>query len=192
MIRGLALLALLLVPASARADWDAQVSSRLYLGGGAYVLEQDPAPWPLFELGLRADVLFGENRDEMVRLGPALDLRTEDFRTFEVGGGLAILWPTGSGFGITTTLGGGWGARPEDRDGAFALGQIAFGWRPYDYFSAYAWTAGVYAAGRVQLENDRAWEITIGVEVDLEFLFVIPLMFFVELARAQDPDEPED
>ncbi|MCA9604560.1 MAG: hypothetical protein KC619_03125 [Myxococcales bacterium] len=188
MIRAVAVLALLLVPASAHADWDAQVSSRLSLGGGVYVLEQDPAPWPLFELGLRADLLLGENHDEVVRFGPALDLRTEDFRTLEVAGGLAILWPTGSGFGITTTFGAGWGARPEDRDGAFALAEIAFGWRPYDYFSAYAWTAGVYAAGRAQLENGRAWEITIGVQVDLEILFVIPFMFFVELARAHDPD----
>ncbi len=192
MIRAVALLALL-APATAHADWDAQVSSRLSIGGGAYVLEQDTlSPWPLFELGLRADLLLGEARDEVVRFGPALDLRTEGFRTLEVGGGLAILWPTGAGFGITTTLGGGWGARPEGRDGAFAFGQLAFGWRPYNYFSAYAWTAGVYAAGRVQLEGERAWEITIGLELDLELLFVIPFMFFVELARARDPDEPED
>lgn len=191
MIRGLVAFLVALAPAAAQADWDVQISSRLQLGGGAWIAEQDPSPWPLFEAGLRADVLLGEARDENVRFGPALDVRTEGFRTLEVGGGLAILWPTGSGFGFTTTFGGGWGARPEDRDGAFAMGQIAFGWRPYDYFSAYAWTAGFYAAGRVQLEGERAWEITIGVEVDLELLFVIPVMFFVELARAEDPDEPD-
>ncbi|MCB9595694.1 MAG: hypothetical protein H6719_23430 [Sandaracinaceae bacterium] len=191
MIRALALLSLLL-PTAARADWDVQLSTRLEVGGGVYVAEQDPSPWPLFETGLHADLLFGEATDEVVRFGPALDVRTEDFRTLEVGGGLAVLWPTGSGFGFTTMLGAGWGARPEDRDGAFGLGRIAFGWRPYDYFSAYAWTAGVYAAGRVQLEGDRAWEITVGVEVDLELLVAIPFMFFVELARGHDPDEPED
>ncbi|MBX3273710.1 MAG: hypothetical protein KF729_25825 [Sandaracinaceae bacterium] len=188
MSRALALALALFAPATARADWDAQLSSRVSVGGGAYVLEADPAPWPLFELGLRADLLLGESRDEVVRFGPALDVRTEGFRTLEVAGALAILWPTGAGFGITTTFGAGWGARPEDRDGAFALGQLAFGWRPYNYFSAYAWTAGVYAAGRVQLENGRAWELTIGLELDVELLFVIPFMFFVELARARDPE----
>lgn len=183
------LLALLtLAPRAARADWDVQISSRLMLGGGAYVLEADPAPWPLFEMGLRGDLLLGETRDGVVRFGPALDVRTEDFRTLEVGGGLAVLWPTGSGFGFTTTFGAGWGARPEDRDGAFALGQISFGWRPYDYFGAYAWTAGVYAAGRVQLENGRAWEITIGLELDFELLFVIPFMVAFEGMTAEDPD----
>lgn len=191
-MKPLALLALgLLVglPSRARADWDLQLSSRLQVGGGVWIAEQDPAPWPLFEMGLRVDALFGEAHPEQVRFGPAADLRTEGFRTLEVGGGLAILWPTGSGFGVTTTFGAGWGARPEDRDGAFAFGQLAFGWRPYNYFSAYGWTAGVYAAGRAQMENGRAWEITIGIELDLELLVAIPFMFFVELARPQDPDE---
>ncbi len=190
--RQLALLLPIVVWVSpARAQWDAQVSSRLQFGGGAYIAEQSPSPWPLFEVGLRADLLLGEARPERVRFGPAFDLRTEDFRTLEVGGGLAILWPTGQGFGFTTTFGAGWGARPNDRDGAFALGQIAFGWRPYNYFSPYAWTAGLYASGRVQLENGRAWEITVGIEFDLEFIVAIPAMFIAELAGAEDPDEPE-
>jgi len=182
----------LLWAAPAQADWDVQLSSRLQLGGGAWIAEQNPSPWPLLEVGLRADLLAGEATSERVRFGPAFDLRTEGFRTLEVGGGLAVLWPTGQGFGFTTTLGAGWGARPEDRDGAFAMGQIAFGWRPYNYFSPYAWTAGVYAAGRVQLENERAWEITVGIEFDFELLVAIPILFLVELIEAEDPDEPEE
>lgn len=186
-----ALLAALSSPTEAAADWDAQFSSRLQLGGGAQIPEQGADPWPMFELALRADALFGEARPGRVRLGPALDLRTEDFRTLEVGGGAAILLPTGQGFGFTLTGGAGWGARPEDRDGAFAFGQLAFGWRPYNYFSAYAWTAGVYAATRVQLEAaPRAWEITVGIEVDFELLFAIPVMFLIESTRGGDPDEP--
>ena len=92
---------------------------------------------------------------------------------------------------VTASAIGGWGARPEDRDGAFVGGRLALGYRPYNYFSAYASGLNVYAAGRVQLEGaPRAWEITVGVEVDLEMIFVIPVMFFVELARASDPHEP--
>lgn len=190
-----ALALLLCAPAVAAADWDAQVSTRLQLGGGAQIPERGPDPWPMFELGLRGDVLLGEARPGRVRLGPALDVRTEDFQTLELGAGAALLLPTAQGFGVTLTGGAGWGARPAvegvGRDGAFAFGQIAFGWRPYNYFGAYAWTAGVYAATRVQLESDpRAWEITVGVEVDLELLFVIPVMFIVEATRGGDPDEP--
>lgn len=182
-------LALALAPTSARAEgWDARVSSRLTLGGGAYVPEQLGDPWPLFEMGLRTDLLFGEARPAQVRFGPALDLRTEGFRTFELAGALAVLLPIDSGFALTLTGGAGWGARPEGRDGALALAQVAFGWRPYNYFSAYAWAVNLYAGTRVQLMEPRVWEVTVGVELDVELLFVIPFMFFVELARARDPD----
>ncbi len=184
-------LTLLLAPRAAAAQgWDAKISSRLTLGGGAYVAEQTPSPWPLFELGLRSDVLFGEARPARVRFGPALDFRSEDFRTFEVAGGLAVLLPVDRGFAFTLTGGGGWGARPQGRDGPLALGVIAFGWRPYDYFSAYAWGIDGYVSTRVQLNEPRVWEITVGVEVDCGILFAIPFMFLYELAHGHDPDEP--
>ena len=176
----------------ASADWDVQISSRLQLGGGVYIDEQSPAPWPLFEAAARADLLIGEAHPGLVRFGPAIDVRTEDFRTAELAGGLAILWPTGQGFGFTTTLGAGYGFRPDGRDGALAFAQIAFGWRPYDYFSAYAWTAGVYLAGRAQLENGRAYEVTLGLEIDFEITGVIPILFFARLATGEDPDEPNE
>lgn len=187
----LAAAAVLALPCAASADdWDARVSARLALGGGAYIAEQGLDPWPLFELGLRSDLLFGEARPAQVRFGPAIDLRTEDFRTFELAGGLAVLLPIDSGFALTVTAGAGWGARPEGRDGALALGQLAVGWRPYNYFSAYSWAINFYAGTRVQLMEPRVWEVTAGIEIDLEILFVIPFMFVVELARAGDPDEP--
>ena len=136
-------------------------------------------------------MLLGPARPSTVRFGPALDLRTEGFRTLEAAGGLALLLPTGLGFGATITAADGWGTRPEDRDGAFLLGQLALGYRPYNYFSDYGYALNVYAGARWQVERDpAAWEITVGFEVDLEFVFAIPFMFFVELARARDPGEP--
>lgn len=184
-------MALLAFASHARADdWDARVSTRITLGGGAYLAEQGVDPWPLFELGLRTDLLFGEAHPERVRLGPMLDLRTEDFRTFEVAGGASVLLPLESGFAFTLSAGGGWGARPEGRDGPLALGVVAFGWRPYDYFSAYSWAVNGYVSTRVQLFEPRVWEVTAGIEIDCEFLFAIPFMFFYELANAHDPDEP--
>ena len=183
--------AILALPGAASADdWDARVSARLALGGGAYIAEQGHDPWPLFEVALRSDLLFGEARPAQVRFGPAIDLRTEGFRTLELAGGLALLLPIDSGFALTVTAGAGWGARPEGRDGALALGQLAVGWRPYNYFSAYSWAINFYAGARAQLMEPRVWEVTAGIEIDLEILFVIPVMFVVELAQARDPDEP--
>lgn len=179
-------------PGVASADWDAQVSARLTLGGGAWIGEQGEDPWPLFELGIRGDLLLGEARPGTVRWGPAIDLRTEGFRTAEVGGGLALFLPTGRDFGLTFTGGAGWGVRPQERDGALAFAQLAGGWRPYNYFSAYGYALNLYAGARVSPEAvPRVWEVTVGVEVDLEFLVAIPIMFLVEGARAHDPDEPE-
>lgn len=192
MIRVLLLSALVPSVAGAQVGWDARLSARLTLGGGAWIAEDGRDPWPLFEMGMRADLLFGEARPANVRFGPALDLRTEDFRTFELAGALAVLFPIDQGFAITLTAGAGWGARPEDRDGALALGVVSVGWRPYNYFEWYSWAVLFYAATRVQLENERAWEVTIGLEFDFEFLFVIPFMFFLELAEARDPDEPSE
>jgi hypothetical protein len=188
-----ALVALLLLSAApARADdWTIQTSGRLTLGGGAYIPESAPqGTWPLFETGLRGDLMIGEARPARVRFGPMLDLRTEDFRTFELAGALAVLFPLDAGFTLTLNAGAGWGARPEDRDGALALGIVSVGWRPYNYFGLYGWTVQLYGAARVQLENDRVWEVTIGLEIDFEILFVIPFMFLWELAEARDPDEP--
>ena len=178
------------LPASASADdWDARVSARLALGGGAYFAEQGD-PWPLFELSLRSDLLFGEARPARVRFGPALELRTEGFRTFEAAGGLAVLLPVEKGFAFTITGGAGWGARPEERDGPLAFGTVAFGWRPYNYFSAYAWAINLYAGARIQTMEPQVWEVTAGIEVDFEFLVAIPVMFAIQQARAGDPDEP--
>jgi hypothetical protein len=188
-----ALVLLTLAPSEARADWEAQLSSRLMLGGGAYIAEVGQDPWPLFEMAIRADVLFGERLMEQVRFGPAVDLRTEGFRTFEAAGGLAVFFPTGRSFGLTLTAGAGWGARPEGRDGALAFANLALGYRPFNYFSVYGYALSIYAASRVQLEPDpRVWEVTVGVEVDFEFLFAIPFMLFYELANGGDPHEPEE
>lgn len=38
----------LAMPAVAAADWDAQVSTRLAIGGGAQIPEQGAGPWPMF------------------------------------------------------------------------------------------------------------------------------------------------
>lgn len=179
------------VASAAHADWDPQFGARLTLGGGAYVSEARPDPWPLFELGLRADMLLGERRPDQVRFGPALDLRTEDFRTFEIAGALELFLPVGMGLGFTLVSGADFKARPEGRDGGLLLEQIAFGYRSFNYFSIYGWAVNVYAGTRIQLPEPRAWEITIGVEIDCELIFVIPFLFLYTLAtQGGDPDEP--
>jgi hypothetical protein len=188
-------------PAS-RAYADAQVSARLGAGGGIQV---GPASHPdstepggtepgatdvggLFEMLVRAEVLFGGARSDVVRAGPALDLRTRDFVTVEAALGGALLLPVLSGWPVTVGAGLGWRLGPAPA-GAFALGTATFGFRSYDFHDSYGFALQLYATGRVDLEDPARWEATAGVEIDLELLFVLPARFLWTLITAGDPDK---
>ena len=118
-----------------------QVSARLALGGGAQ-FPQARDPDGLFELALRADALFGDPIAGRARLGPAIDVRTATFGSFELAGGVAGLVPLGSDFALTLTLGAGYalrdqGVEPAPRHGAIALATLTASFRPYDHGDAY-------------------------------------------------------
>lgn len=174
---------------TARAD--GQISSRLAIGGGA-AHAPDAGTEAIFELAVRTELLFGPAKFGSFRVGPAIDLRTNDFVTAEAAGGLAVMLPIATASPLVLTAGAGWASRPGDADGAFALGTLAWGYRSYNHHSAYAFGLQIYASGRVGLDDTARWEITGGVEIDLLFLVAIPSMFFWELLTEGDPDEPED
>ena len=167
-----------------------QLSVRLATGGGA--LLADTGDEALFELALRSELLFGGARVDVVRVGPAVDLRTRTFETAEAAGGASLLLPIVGGFPLVVTAGAGWASRPGDGDGAFALGTLAFGYRPYNFFYAYGYGLQVYASVRYGLDAAHAVEVSGGIEIDLEFITVIPLMFLWHWLFSGDPDEPDD
>ena len=184
----LAVLSTLLGAGVAHAE--PQLSVRLATGGGAIVA--DAGTEGVFELALRSELLFGGDRVDVVRAGPAVDLRTGDFVTAEAAGGASILLPIIGGFPLVLTAGAGWASRPGDTDGAFALGTLAFGYRPYNSSSPYGYGLQLYATMRYGLDAAHAVEVTGGIEIDLEFLSVIPFMFLWVWLTEGDPDEPED
>lgn len=186
----IALLAVLpwLLPSVARAD--VQISTRLVEGGGAAFLPDDTVDG-LFELALRGEALFGPGNPWAFRVGPALELRTDDFVTAEAAAGVALLLPVSSAFPIEVVLGAGWASRPGDADAPVALGTLAWGFRSYNYQSAYAFAFQVYVTGRTDLDRSGMWQITGGIELDLEFLIGIPVLFVHAWLTHGDPDEPE-
>ncbi|MGF1468367.1 MAG: hypothetical protein ACFCGT_19770 [Sandaracinaceae bacterium] len=176
-------------PAVAEADDDlaAQLSTRLVTGAGLCIpVGVGRAPGFLYELGLRADLLLGRGRPERVRAGPLVDLRTDGFRSIEPGGGLSLWVPTGRGLGLSLLAGGGYAFRRQGRDGPFALGSVTVAYRPYNYFGAYGWMAGVYAALRVQVDDPRGWEATLGVSLDLALL-AVPFLILAQRIRGPGP-----
>lgn len=178
-------------PGRAHADeWTPQWSARLALGGGARFPEGQGTDG-LFEMALRSELLFGAAGEGHARIGPALDLRTADFDTIEAVGGAGLLLPTWPGYPIVLTAMAGWAERRGPDRPIFA-GTFAWGYRGYDYHDSYGLGLQAYASGRVDLDEPRAWEITFGVEIDLELLVVVPIGFLSMLFEKGDPDEPQD
>jgi hypothetical protein len=167
------------------ASADAQLSSRLQLGGGVYTEVND---WSaLFDFGVHADVLFGGAEPDVVRVGPMLDLRTRTFATAEAATGASVLLPLGEGWPLTITGGLGWALREGD-DGAFALGKLAFGFRDYNYHSAYGYALELYATARVDVGDPSRVDLSFGASVDLMFILVVPVLYLVTLFSSGSDD----
>jgi hypothetical protein len=178
----------LVMAAPGVASADPQVSSRLALGGGARFVEAESTRG-LFDMALRSEVLFGRPGDEHVRIGPALDVRTASFDTFEVAGGAALLIPTWRGYPLVLTLGVGHALRRGEPDAPFFLSTLAWGYRSYNFHGPYGFGLMGYVSTRTNLQDPRAWEITVGVEIDLQFLIAMPAMALRNLFRKGPPDE---
>lgn len=187
MIRAAAVLWLLLA-GSGTAHADGQISARLATGGGVGVAPESDADG-LFELAVRSELLFGPQTFGAVRAGPAIDLRTDDFVTAEAALGGALMLPVAAAYPLVLTAAAGWASRPEDADGPFALGTLAWGYRSYNHHAAYGFGLQLYVSTRLDLTDTSRWQITGGIEIDLLFLVAIPSIFVWELLTASDPDE---
>ena len=187
-----------LTPSSARAD--VQVSVRLGTGGGAAFVRGLPTDG-LFDAHLVADLSFGPRLADTVRVGPSLELRTNDLTTAEVTLGGSVLLPVVPALPLVLTVALGYASRRDDgtaagaldgADGALALARAAFGYRPYNYLSRYGYGLQLYVDLRRSVTGPERWEVSGGLEADLEFVFVIPVLFVVTWLRGGDPDEPDE
>lgn len=187
-----------LLPAAACAEGlDAQVSSRLALGGGA-AFERAGGPLDdeaLFELGARVDALIGDDRPARVRLGPELEVRTAGFESVELAVGPALLLPLAGDFTVGVAALAGYAFRlpralAPARDGAVLAATLRLGYQPYDHYDPYAMGLHLYVSGRLGPLEPERWEVLGGVEVDLELLFVTPVRALAMALSAHDPDEP--
>ena len=172
-----------------------QFSGRIGFGFGAALGDLDKEF--LFEMLLRGEVLFGAPGDEHVRVGPALDLRTVDISTFEAALGATILLPIARGYPITLTAAAGYAFRADGlqsrgfpiTNGPIAVATLTWGYRSYDFHNVYGAALQVFVSARVHLDDVSRFEITAGIEVDLEYLVLIPALFFRMLTKKGDPDE---
>src|SRR5687768_17225712 len=100
-------------------------------------------------LGSRGDILFGAAKPNRFRIGPAYELRTVDFFSIEGAAGGSMLIPLGvTDLPIVLTGLGGYAVRREGPETPMGIGIISWGWRGYNYHSAYGWALNVFFSGR--------------------------------------------
>lgn len=173
------LLLVLLSPGEATAT--PQVTAGLTTGAALTDLRAENAPRLAYHLGGRLELLFLRDTPRDMAIGPYVDIATAAFDTFEGGGGIAWLVPTGStgfvfsggGFARTSRL--GW--EPG------VAGTIFWGSRSYNFHSAYAVGVGLFAQGRFGLGDGKQADAILGVQLDLEYLALPFVVAYQALAH---------
>lgn len=167
-----------LVSSTTDALAEPQISGALTSGVGFTDLRAENGPRFAYHLGGRLDVLLLRERAGTMALGPYVEVVTTAFDTFATGGGLEWLVPAGdtafifSAGAFARTSRFGW--EPG------AVGTIFWGSRSFNYHSAYAVGAGLFAQGRTGLGGDgRQADVLFGAQVDLEY-FALPAIFIYQ------------
>lgn len=177
-----------------------QVSSRLVTGFG--FARGIPDAGFMGDQGIRTDFLWGKPGDEHFRFGPAIDLRTActtptlivclHNQTLEGGLGGTLLIPFRRGYPITITPAIGYAFRTSafGGDGMYLSNTFAWGYRPYNYFHRYGYGIEAYVNHRMHLDDPSQWEMTFGIEFDLELAVWVPILMVRMGLMNDDPDEP--
>lgn len=164
-------------------------SARPQIGGGvttgvALTDLREDGPRVAYHLGGRFDMLFLREHPRHMAVGPYVDVATAAFDTFESGGGLEWLIPTGatafilSGGGFARTSSFGW--EPG------VAGTVFWGSRSYNYHSTYALGVGLFAQGRYGLGDGHQGDAIFGVQIDLAYL-AMPFIFAYEAITGGGP-----
>ena len=154
-----------------------QISAAATTGVALTDLRTDSGPRVAYHLGARLDALFLRGDPREMALGPYVGLATAAFDTFESGGGVEWLIPTGDTALVLST-------------GAFArtsrfgwepgvVGTIFWGSRSYNFHSSYGLGVGLFAQGRYGLGDGRQGDAVAGVQLDLAYL-ALPFLFAYE------------
>jgi hypothetical protein len=177
-------LCLFAAPSPGRAD--GQYSLRnLFEVGKRFSEREDEIILPA---GLRGEAMFGPPRHRAFRFGPALELRTADFASLEAALGVGVLVPTGDfAFNLNGLI--GYAERKQAPDGAVGIGTLSWGYRGYNYHSWYGYGLSMFVSARHSLTGDDVLEITGGIEVDVLFTTIIPVLFIKNLFTSDDPHD---
>jgi hypothetical protein len=184
-IAGLA--AFVVISSSRTARAAPQVSSTLAFGAAGRGDRSKLWSSTDFVAGLRGVLLLGRTKDTDFGLGPYAEALTmSGFSDLQLGGGASLLVPVHPYLPLTLSAGG------------FAAHDAGLGWYPgiagelfwgshgYNYESAYALSAGLFAGARYGLEPSHDVTILVGARLDLEII-ALPFILLWNAARGGDP-----
>jgi hypothetical protein len=170
------------IPSRARAE--PQVGSALTLGGGAVGLQPSGRAIPVFHLGARGDLLFLRDNPRSMAVGPYVEVTSEAFRAFGVGGGAEWLLPAIQSFPFVLSAGGfartGLGLSSAWEPGIAT--SLFWGSRGFNYHSWYGLTAGLFVQARYSLGDSHDTDVIGGLQVDLS-VFAYPWVLAFEAIR---------
>ena len=154
-----------------------QLTSGVTNGAALTDFRAGNGPRLAYHLGGRLELLLLRDGPTDMAIGPYIDIATAAFDTFEGGGGVAWLVPTGpTGFVLSA---GGFARTSRFGWEPGASGTIFWGSRSYNYHSTYAIGVGLFVQGRYGLGEGKQADGILGVQLDLEYV-ALPFVFAYE------------
>jgi len=168
--------------ACAEPEWNAAARGSLCGLGAQGKIWQKRA----FCGALRADLLFGRDRNADFAWGPYATLGTAKFSDVRLGGGLSLLAPTFSGdFPVLFSIGGA----SRDLSDTRLSGELFFGLRSHNFHGAYAMASGVVVGGDAALTGTRQNTLYLGLQIDGLWLALPFILGYEWLRAAPDPGD---
>lgn len=133
-----------------------------------------------FHLGLRGDVLFGQEGPADFGVGPYAELFTHAFDELQFGGGASLLLPVIDTFPIVASV-GAYGRLGDDAFGVEpgVAAAIFFGARVHNFSAGYSMAGGLLLEGRIGLGESQETSLLIGAQLDAAFLG-LPIVFLID------------
>ncbi|MEP7048733.1 MAG: hypothetical protein ABJB12_00205 [Pseudomonadota bacterium] len=169
-------------PLHAEPEWNLAAQTQLCALGAEAKIWQKTA----FCGALRADLLFGRDRNSDFALGPYATLGTAKFQDARFGAGVSLLVPTFSGdFPIILSAGG------LSRNGSDARvsGDVFFGLRSHNFHGAYAMASGLVLGGDRAFDADHGNTLYVGLQIDGLWLALPFILGYEWLHKAPDPGD---
>ncbi|WP_437576592.1 hypothetical protein [Sorangium sp. So ce887] len=181
-----ALLGVVLVHGTARAEPQASVGVTLGLGGAG--LERRLWDTTVFHAGLRGDVLFGRTANDDFGVGPYAEVLTHAFDELQAGAGVSTLVPVLDSFPLVLSAGmyGRWSDDAKAVEPGIAAA-VFWGVRSYNFHSRYAMSTGLLAQMRLGLGDSKETALVLAAQVDLALLG-LPFVYLFNAMKGPSPE----